>query len=96
MHIAALNPLALRPEDIDINLIEKEKELITEELKESGKQENIITKISEGKLKKFQEDNSLITQEWVMEPKKKVSEIINSFKDQDLEVIDFYRIKIGN
>ena len=96
MHIAALNPLALRPEDIDINLIEKEKELITEELKESGKQENIITKISEGKLKKFQEDNSLITQEWVMEPKKKVSEIINSFKDHDLEIIDFYRIKIGN
>ena len=96
MHIAALNPLALKPEDIDINLIKKEKELISEELKESGKPEDIIAKISEGKLKKFQEDNSLITQEWVMEPKKKVSEIINSFKDHNLEIMDFYRIKIGN
>ena len=96
MHIAALNPLALKPEDIDINLMNKEKELINEELKESGKPENIVAKITEGKLKKFQEDNSLITQDWVMEPKKKVGEIINSFKSNDLEVIDFYRIKIGN
>ena len=96
MHIAALNPLALKPEDIDINLMNKEKELINEELKESGKPENIVAKIAEGKLKKFQEDNSLITQDWVMEPKKKVGEIINSFKANDLEVIDFYRIKIGN
>ena len=96
MHIAALNPLALKPEDINIDLINKEKELISEELKESGKPENIIAKIAEGKLKKFQEDNSLITQDWVMEPKKKVSEIINNFKANNLEVIDFYRIKIGN
>ena len=70
--------------------------MISEELKESGKPENIIAKIAEGKLKKFQEDNSLITQDWVMEPKKKVSEIINNFKANNLEVIDFYRIKIGN
>ena len=96
MHIAALNPLALKPEEIDKNLIDKEKELIREELKETGKPENIITKISEGKLKKFLEDNSLITQDWVMEPKKKVSEIISTYKVHELEVLDFYRIKIGN
>ena len=67
-----------------------------EELKETGKPENIVTKIAEGKLRKFQEDNSLITQNWVMEPKKKVSEIISDFKAHELEVLDFYRIKIGN
>ena len=70
--------------------------MIREELKETGKPENIITKISEGKLKKFLEDKSLITQDWVMEPKKKVSEIISTFKVHELEVLDFYRIKIGN
>ena len=96
MHIAALNPLALKPEDINKNLMNKEKELINEELKETGKPDNIVTKIAEGKLRKFQEDNSLITQNWVMEPKKKVSEIISDFKAHELEVLDFYRIKIGN
>ena len=96
MHIAALNPLALKPEEIDKNLINKEKELIKEELKETGKPDNIIAKIAEGKLRKFLEDNSLITQDWVMEPKKKVSEIISNYKAHDLEILDFYRIKIGN
>ena len=71
MHIAASNPLALDINDIDNKIIEKEEELISEELKNTGKPDNIIKKISIGKLNKFKEDNSLLNQPWVMEPKKK-------------------------
>ena len=71
MHIAASNPLALDADSIDNEILEKEKSLINEELKNSGKPDNIIEKISLGKLNKFKEENSLLSQQWVMEPKKK-------------------------
>ena len=70
MHVAASNPLTLNPENIDEKVIKKEEELISEELKASGKPEEIIKKISVGKLNKFKEENSLISQPWVMDPKK--------------------------
>tara|TARA_B100001989_G_C24474989_1_gene431293 strand:- start:104 stop:889 length:786 start_codon:yes stop_codon:yes gene_type:complete len=72
MHIAASNPLALNSEEIQKEIIEKEKELISEELKNSGKPDEIAEKISKGKINKFKEENSLMTQDWVMEPKKKL------------------------
>ncbi len=71
MHIAASNPLALESSNIDKDLIKKEESLISEELKKTGKPENILKKISDGKINKFKEENSLLTQQWVMEPKKK-------------------------
>ena len=95
MHIAALNPLALTSDDIDENVLKKEEELITEELKNSGKPEEIVKKISVGKLNKFKEDNSLLNQAWVMEPKKKVKDIINELNISDLKIVDFVRLKIG-
>ena len=95
MHIAALNPIAINAENIDNSVIIKEQELISEELKNSGKPDDIIKKISIGKLSKFKEENSLMTQNWVMEPKKKVKEIFNELKISDLKVKEFYRIKIG-
>jgi len=95
MHIAALNPLALTSDDIDENVLKKEEELITEELKNSGKPEEIVKKISVGKLNKFKEDNSLLNQAWVMEPKKKVKDIINELNINDLKIVDFVRLKIG-
>ena len=95
MHIAALNPLALTSEDIDEKVLKKEEELITEELKSSGKSEEIVKKISLGKLNKFKEDNSLLNQAWVMEPKKKVKDIIKDLNINDLKIVDFYRLKIG-
>ena len=95
MHIAALNPIAINAENIDKSVIIKEQELISEELKNSGKADDIIKKISIGKLSKFKEENSLMTQNWVMEPKKKVKEIFNELKISDLKVKEFYRIKIG-
>ena len=71
MHIAASNPLALESSLIDKSIIDKEQELVTEELKNSGKPDEIAKKISLGKMNKFKEENSLLTQAWVMEPKKK-------------------------
>ena len=95
MHIAASNPLALNSESIDKEILDKEKELISEELKNSGKSEDIAKKISIGKLNKFKEENSLMSQQWVIEPKKRVLEIINSLNISNLKVKEFYRIKVG-
>ena len=71
MHIAASNPLAIDIEGISYDIVKKEEELVKEELKNSGKPEEIIKKISLGRLNKFKEENSLLNQQWVMEPKKK-------------------------
>ena len=95
MHIAASNPLALESKLIDKSIIDKEQELVTEELKNSGKPDDIAKKISLGKMKKFIEENSLLTQAWVMEPKKKVQDIINELAVNDLKIKEFSRIKIG-
>ena len=95
MHIAASNPLALESSNIDQDLIKKEESLISEELKKTGKPENILKKISDGKINKFKEENSLLTQQWVMEPKKKVKDILKDLSINDLKIRDFYRIKIG-
>ena len=95
MHIAASNPLALESNSIDQSIIEKEQELVTEELKNSGKPEDIAKKISLGKMNKFKEENALLTQSWVMEPKKKVQDVLKELSIADLKIKEFYRIKIG-
>ena len=95
MHIAASNPLALESDELNIEILEKEKNLIAEELKNSGKNDEIVKKISIGKLNKFKEENSLMTQNWVMEPKKTVKEIISEINIADLKIKEFSRIKIG-
>ena len=95
MHIAASNPLALTSDLIDKSVIDKEQDLVTEELKNSGKPEDIAKKISLGKMNKFKEENSLLSQAWVMEPKKKVQDIVKELSITDLKIKEFYRIKIG-
>ena len=95
MHIAASNPLALSTDLIDKDVLQKEQDLVTEELKNSGKPDEIAQKISLGKMNKFKDDNALLTQAWVMEPKKKVQEIVKDLNISDLRINDFYRIKIG-
>ena len=95
MHIAASNPLALESTLIDKAIIEKEQELITEELKNSGKPEDIAKKISLGKMNKFKEENALMTQAWVMEPKKRVQDVLKELAVNDLKIKEFSRIKIG-
>ena len=96
MHIAASNPLALNSDQIQKEVVEKEEELIAEELKNSGKSEEIAKKISLGKLNKFKEENSLMTQDWVMEPKKKVKDVLSEIKIPNLKIKEFIRFKIGD
>tara|TARA_B100001057_G_scaffold374597_1_gene379265 strand:+ start:821 stop:1672 length:852 start_codon:yes stop_codon:yes gene_type:complete len=95
MHIAASNPLALESGLIDQSIIDKEQELVSEELKNSGKPDDIAKKISMGKMSKFKEENALLSQAWVMEPKKKVQEILKELSIADLKIKEFFRLKIG-
>jgi len=95
MHVAASNPIALDSSLIDINVLKKEQDLIAEELKSSGKPEEIAKKISMGKINKFKEENALLSQAWVMEPKKKVQDIVKELSISDLKIKDFFRLKIG-
>ena len=95
MHIAASNPIALDQNSIDQSILDKEQELVTEELKNSGKHDEIAKKISLGKMNKFKEENALLTQAWVMEPKKKVQDIIKDLGIADLKIEEFVRFKIG-
>ena len=95
MHVAASNPLAISKDEIKKDIIEKEQELISEELKNSGKPDEIAKKISLGKINKFKEESSLLTQDWVMEPKKKVKEIIDELNIPNLKIKEFVRFKIG-
>jgi len=96
MHIAASSPLSLDKKDLDQKLIEKEKGIITEELKNSGKDNKIIEKIALGKLNKYIADNTLLNQEWIIEPKKRVKEVMKEISGKDkLEIKKFTRFKVG-
>ncbi len=95
MHIAASNPIALNANQIEKEIIEKEVNLIAEELKNTGKPEEIAKKISLGKINKFKDENSLMSQDWVMEPKIKVKDVLKNLEIPDLEINEFIRLKIG-
>ena len=96
MHIAASNPLALDSDNISKATVDKELEIIKAEIRNSGKPANMVEKISKGKITKYLNDNSLLNQPWIMDPKKKVKDVIkeNSL-NQDLKVVDFIRYKVG-
>ena len=81
--------------DKTIEVFQKEHDLVAEELKNSGKPAEIVQKISLGKMHKFKEENALLTQAWVMEPKKKVQDIVKELNIPDLKINGFFRIKIG-
>ena len=96
MHIAASNPLAIDQDGIDKELVNKELEIIKAEITNSGKPAEMVEKISKGKLSKFLNDNSLLNQIWIMDPKKKVSDILKENSDKKpLKIIDFVRYKVG-
>ena len=96
MHIAASSPLAIDKEGIKKEIIDKELEIIKAELLNSGKTGEIAEKISKGKVNKFISDNTLLNQVWIMDPKKKVSDIIKeNKKNNEIKIIDFVRFKVG-
>ena len=90
MHIAASNPLSIDEKTLKKELIDKELEIIKAELLNSGKPPEIVEKISKGKLNKFISENTLLNQEWIMDPKLKVSDVLKETK-----VLDFARYKVG-
>ena len=87
MHIAASNPMVIDKKDIKEDVIEKEKKIIEEELKSLGKTKEIAEKISLGKINKFKEDNSLLTQDWVMDPKLKVKDVLTKIGSKNLKIL---------
>ena len=96
MHIAASAPMAISRDKLDQKVVEKEKEIITEELKTSGKDNKIIEKIAIGKINKFISENTLLDQEWIMDTKKKVRDVIKEFEgNEKIEIEKFIRFKVG-
>ena len=92
MHISALSPMSLEEKDLGKEVVEKEMEIIKEELLNSGKKPDIVEKIAKGKINKFISDNTLVNQIWIMDSKKKVSDIL---KENDIKIVEFIRYKVG-
>lgn len=92
MHISAMSPLALEEKKLDKAIIEKQMEIIKAELLNSGKPADMVEKIAKGKINKFISDNTLINQVWIMDPKKKVSDIL---KENNIQIVDYIRYKVG-
>ena len=96
MHIAASNPLAIDVDGIDKKIVDKELEIIKAEIINSGKPKEIVEKISKGKITKFLNDNSLLNQIWIMDPKKTVKDILKeNSADKEIKILDYVRYKVG-
>ena len=98
MHIAAANPLALNGEDLDPELIERERGIAIEKAKESGKPQNIAEKMVEGTMAKFRKDHALLSQLFVMDNKTPVSEVLASAGKEagsDIKIANFVRFQLG-
>ena len=98
MQIAATNPIAIRREDIDPELTDREKSIYHEQAKSSGKPEEIIDKIVEGKLNKFFQDNCLLEQTFIKDSEKNIQDLINEIivtLGENISVNRFTRFAIG-
>ena len=96
MHIAASNPLSIDKDGIDKKIIDKELEIIKAEITNSGKSLEISEKIAKGKISKFINDNSILSQIWIMDTKKTVSDILKeNSTNTALQIIEFARFKVG-
>lgn len=98
MHIAASNPLGIKPEDIPEKIIENEKSIYRAQALEMGKPENILDKIVEGKLKKFYQENCLLNQPFVRDPDISVADLMNDLIakiGENITIKRFIRYQIG-
>jgi elongation factor Ts len=99
MHIAASNPLAIRPEEVSAEIVAKEREIYAAQAKETGKPEKVIEKIVEGKLKKFFEDNCLLQQPYVRNPDITVADLLNDLIakiGENISIRRFVRFQVGD
>ncbi len=98
MHIAASNPLGVKPEDLAEAVVAKEKEIYTAQARETGKPEKVIEKIVEGKLKKFFEDSCLMNQAYVRNPDIRVADLLNELIakiGENISIKRFVRFQVG-
>ena len=96
MHIAAQAPISINSDGISKNVLDKELEIIKEELKNTGKKPDMVEKIANGKIKKFISENTLLNQAWIMDTKITVDQFLNQYSNNGkIDIIDFVRFKVG-
>tara|TARA_Y100001970_G_scaffold250005_1_gene321176 strand:- start:8282 stop:9145 length:864 start_codon:yes stop_codon:yes gene_type:complete len=96
MHVAAQSPIAIDEKGIQKEILDKEIEIIRDELKNSGKNSEMIEKISKGKIQKFISDNTFLNQVWIMDTKMKVHQVLKKHSSNgDIKILDFVRFKVG-
>ena len=98
MHIAATNPISIQREDVDESIVQKEKDIFSEQAKKSGKPENIIEKMVEGRLNKFYQESVLLEQNFVKDPSKTIKELIAEkvgILGENIIISNFSRYQIG-
>ena len=94
MHIAATNPISINIGDIPSDILDREKNILIEEARASGKPEDIIEKMTEGRLKKFYQESVLLEQTFVVDGESKIEEILNSL-DEPVVISEFIRMGLG-
>ena len=94
MHIAATNPISISIEDIPADILEREKNILAEEARSTGKPEEIIEKMTEGRLKKYYQESVLLEQIFVVDGESKISDILNSL-DKPVKIAEFVRMGLG-
>ncbi|MFL2764468.1 MAG: elongation factor Ts [Rhodobacteraceae bacterium TMED160] len=92
MHIAAANPQALNKDDLDPSIIEREKSVLTEQARESGKPEQVIEKMIDGRMKKFLSEVTLLGQDFVIDPDLTVEA---AAKQSGVEILNYIRMAVG-
>ena len=98
MHIAASNPLAITRDNLDDSFIEREKNILREQAKDTGKSPEIIEKMIEGRLRKFYEEVCLLEQDFVIDPDTKVKNAISSYAEKvgiEINISGFIRFELG-
>jgi elongation factor Ts len=94
MQAAAMNPIALNEDEVDQETIDKEIEIAKDQLRQEGKQEEMLDNIAKGKLKRYFKDNTLVNQAFIKDNKQSVAQYVKSV-DSDLKVVGFARVALG-
>ena len=98
MQIAATNPIAISEEDLSSDLIDKEKDIYTEQAKSTGKPDNVVKKIVDGKIEKFVEENCLINQSFIKDPDVKIGQLVQEAiakLGENITINRFVRFALG-
>jgi elongation factor Ts len=98
LHIASQAPVGISDQDIPSDLVDREKKVYEEQVKEEGKPDHIADKIVEGKLRKFFEENTLLAQPFVKNPDQTIEELITEVAaktGEKIEIARFVRMKVG-